>query len=139
MADTPRALVGDASLPLDLFGRYAVSRTGHEVHRKEPDRELGAALVKDGASGRVDVMAAPLASVSPALGHLMETHPLVADRAIRFFAAVLNFHDPLKAGGIVRIFGLELLEGVFGHGCYPSFFAFSIRQKPKVAAYSPVR
>jgi hypothetical protein len=68
---------------------------GHEVHCKEPDRELGAAFVKNGASGGIDVMAASLAGVGPPSGHWMELHPLIANRTMCFVTTVLNFHDPL--------------------------------------------
>jgi hypothetical protein len=64
-------------------------------------------------------MAAPLAGVGPPLGHRMELHPLVANRTIGFLAAVLDFHNSLKAGPVIGIFGLELLEGVFGHDGNP--------------------
>jgi len=119
MANPPSALVGDASLPLDFLGRDAMSSAGHEVHRKEPDRELGAALVKDGPGCGIDVMAAPLAGVSPPRGHRMKLHPLVADLTMRLVPAVLDFHDPCETGRVIGIFGLELLESVFGHsGAY---------------------
>lgn len=119
MANSPRAFVSNASLPLDFLGRYAMACAGHQVHRKEPDRELGAALVKDGPGCRVDVMTAPLAGVGPPLGHLVELHPFGTNRAIGFLAAVLDLHDPAQAGRVIRVFGLELLEGVLGHGLSP--------------------
>jgi hypothetical protein len=28
-------------------------------------------------------------------------------------------HDPAQAGRVIRVFGLELLEGVLGHGLSP--------------------
>jgi hypothetical protein len=95
VTNPPSAFVGDAGLPLDFLRCDAMPSAGHEVHRKEPNRKLGAALVKDGSSGRVDVMAAPLARVSPPFGHRVKLHPFIANRAIRFLAAVLNLHDPL--------------------------------------------
>ena len=115
MANPPSALVGDASLPLDFLGRDPMPSAGHEVHREEPDREFGAALVKNGPGCRVDVMTASLASVGPPGAHRMEFHPLVANLTMRLVAAVLDFHDPGEACRVVRIFSLKLFEGVFSH------------------------
>ena len=109
VTDAPCAFVSHASLSLDLLGRHAVPSAGQEIHRKEPYGEFGAALVKDGPGAGVDVMAAPLAGVSPALAHWMKLHPFVANRAMRFVAAVLNFHDALEASGVIGILSLKLL------------------------------
>jgi hypothetical protein len=72
VADAPSALVGHASLALDFLRSDAMPSAGHEVHRKEPDRERGAGFVKDGPGTRVGVMAASLAGVGPALAHRVE-------------------------------------------------------------------
>lgn len=121
MANAPSTLVGHAGLPLDFLGRYPVPSAGHEVHRKEPDRELGARFVENGPGARVDVMAAFLTGVGPALAHRVEHGPLVADRAVGFLAAVLDFHDPLEASCVVRELSLELLESILGHGAIPCY------------------
>jgi hypothetical protein len=52
VANPPSALVCDASLSLDFLGRDTMPSAGHEVHRKEPDGQFGAALVKDGPGRR---------------------------------------------------------------------------------------
>jgi hypothetical protein len=93
VANPPSAFVGDASLPFDFFGRHAVPRAGHEIHRKEPNREFGAALVKNGPGARISVMTAFLAGVGPPLGHRMKPRPLSANRAVGFLTAVPDFHD----------------------------------------------
>jgi hypothetical protein len=88
---------------------------GHEVHRKEPDRQLGAGFVEDSPGAGVDVVAALLAGVGPPLGHRVKSGPHVANLTMRFLTAVLDFHDPGEAGRVIRILGLKLLESVFGH------------------------
>src|SRR3984957_5876906 len=80
MAHAPSALVGDAQLPLYLLGRNAVARAGHQVHGEEPLGQVGPGLVKDRPGRRVNVMAAVLTGIGPALGHGMERRSLFTPR-----------------------------------------------------------
>jgi hypothetical protein len=64
-------------------------------------------------------MSALLASIGPPRVHWMEFGAPIANRAMRFVATMENFHDLGQTRIIVRIFDLELLKGVFGHGGYP--------------------
>jgi hypothetical protein len=75
--------------------------------------------VKDGPGSRVNVVAALLAGIGPALGHRMKGCSLFAPRTYDIRSAKVDFHQLGQARGIVRVFGLELLERVFGHGPYP--------------------
>ena len=115
MADAPRAFVGHPTLALDFLGRDPMPSTRHQVHRKEPHSQFGARFVKDGPGARVDVMAAPTC-VGPPLAHRMKLGPLVANRAMRLVAPVLDFHDPGEADRVIRKISLKLLEGVLSHG-----------------------
>ena len=93
-----------------------MARAGHQVHRKEPLGQIGPRLVKDRASGRINVMAALLAGVGAALAHGVELSALDATSGTRDFgAAVVDFHELGQARRIGRIFGLELLERVSRH------------------------
>jgi hypothetical protein len=57
-----------------------------------------------------------LAGKGPPLGHGVEFGPLhPATRTGDFGPAVVDFHELAKAGRVIRVFGLELLEGVLGH------------------------
>jgi hypothetical protein len=76
--------------------------------------------VKDGAGGRVDVMAAVLTGIGAPLAHGMESSRLLAAGAADRGAAVVDFHELGEAGGVVRVFGLKLLESVLGHD-FPRF------------------
>jgi len=69
----PCRLVGAANLPLQFLRRDAMASAGHEVHREEPVRELRPALMEDGPRARVDVEAAMLAGIGPALRHGVKT------------------------------------------------------------------
>lgn len=114
VAHAPSALIGDANLPFDFLGRNAVASAGHEVHCKEPLGERRAGLVKDGTGRRIDVMAALLAGKRAPLRHRMKLGPInAAGRAGDLGAPVVDFHQLGEAGRVVRIFGLELFEGVF--------------------------
>jgi hypothetical protein len=61
-------------------------------------------------------MTAMLAGIAAPLLHPMELRLTLAGRALEFGAAVPHFHNLVEAGRVVRIFVLELFEGVFGHG-----------------------
>lgn len=115
MAHTPRALVRDADLALKLFGGDAVAGAGHQVHRKEPMRQLGPRLVEDRVSGRIDVMAALLAGISATLRHRMEIRPNAAGRTGEDRAAVVDLHELCEARRVIGILGLKFLERVLGH------------------------
>ena len=119
MAHAPCALIGDAQLPLDFLSRNAVARAGHQVHGKEPLGQIGARLVEDRPSGRINVVAACLTGIGPAFAHGMELGALLAAGARDFGTAVVYFHQFGEAGSIVRIFLLELLERVFRHRPIP--------------------
>ena len=60
-AHPPCRLVGDADLALDLLCGDSLAGRGHEVDGMEPERERRGALVKDGPSGGVNMVAALLA------------------------------------------------------------------------------
>jgi hypothetical protein len=115
MAHAPSALVGHAQLALDLFGGHAMPSARHQVHGEEPLSEARPRLVKDGPSARIDMMTACLAGVGPPLVHGVKLPTFLANRAIGSRAPILDFHELGQASGIVRVFGLKLLEGVFGH------------------------
>lgn len=66
VAHAPSSLVGDADLALDLFGRDTVARGAEQEHDVEPVAQAGARALERRASGRIDLIAAPLASVGPA-------------------------------------------------------------------------
>src|SRR5260370_651030 len=91
---------------------------GHEIHREEPHRELGPRLLERRPDTWIDVMAALLAGVGPALGHAVELRiGNAAGRACEDRAAVATLHDLVQAGFVGRILSLERFKGVL-HG-YP--------------------
>jgi hypothetical protein len=121
VAHAPCAFIGHACLPLHLLGRDPMAGAGHQIHREKPMGEFRAALVKDGASSRINMVPALLAGIGPALSHRVEFSPQRATAgACDFGAAVVDLHQLGEAGRVVRIFGLELFEGVFGHGLSPT-------------------
>lgn len=91
-------------------------RAGHQIHGKEPNRQLRAGLVKDGLGTRVDVMAAMLARIGAPLGYPMKFRIRAAPGARELGTAVLDLHDPVEACAVVGVLTLEFLEGVLGHG-----------------------
>ena len=102
MAYAPSALVGNAGLPLDFLRRHAMARVRHEVQGEEPNGELGAGLMEDRPGARVNVVPALLARVGPPLVHRVELGPLVANGAMRFVAAMEDFHDLGEASIVDR-------------------------------------
>src|SRR6516165_7570673 len=115
MADAPCAFVGHSALALDFLGRNPMPSAGHEIHRKEPDRQFGAGVVKDGSGAWIDVMAAFLARIGAPFGHLVVKGAAITDGAMVSPPAVLDLHYFGQAGRVIRVYGLKLLEGVFRH------------------------
>jgi hypothetical protein len=72
--------------------------------------------VKDRVGARIDVMATLLAGEGASLVHHVKSRLDTACLAENVGPAVVDFHQLREARRIVRIFGLELFEGVFGHG-----------------------
>ena len=69
------------------------------------------------------MVAAVLACVGATLCDPMELRFDATRGTDKFVAAELLKRDPVKASVIIGIFGLKLLEGVFGHGVIPSLAA----------------
>jgi hypothetical protein len=115
LTHTPSAFVGHAGLTLNFLRRDAVTRAGHEIHDKKPDRQLRSGFVKNGVRGWIDVVAALLAGEGAAFGHHVEPGQHTAGRAVNFRAAEIDFHQLRQARLIVGILGLKLLEGEFRH------------------------
>jgi len=81
----PRGLVGATDLPFQLLSGDTASSAGHEVNGVEPQVQRCRRLVEDGASGRVQVVAATVARPRPAL-----------------LSRVLALEDALRASGNER-------------------------------------
>lgn len=64
----PGGLVVDAQLALQLFGGYAASRAGHEIHGVEPKLKRSRGLVEDRPGRGVDMV--PAAGAGPRLAPL---------------------------------------------------------------------
>jgi hypothetical protein len=75
--------------------------------------KFGPRFMKDRASTWVNMMAAILAGKGTPRAHHVESGFDATCRTDNFRATKINFHQLFKASGIVRIFGLELLERVF--------------------------
>ena len=116
MGHAPRGFVGAADLALQFLCGDPMARTCHEVHGEEPVGQGRPALVEDGPSTWVDVVAALLAGKSPALGHGVKLGIDPASRAIQPCSAPLGLHDRRQTSRIIGEVSLELFESVFGHG-----------------------
>lgn len=122
MAHAPRGFVCHARLALDLLGRNAMAGRCHQVHRKEPVRQLSAGFVKDRISTGVDLMAAVLTGECLALAHQVEFRLALAGRANNVRSAVLRLHQLEETGIIGRVLGLKCFETVrrlLCHGWFP--------------------
>jgi hypothetical protein len=63
MAHAPRRFVGNPNLAFDFLGRNTITRSAKLEHDKKPIAQAGASAVKGCSSGRIDLRAAPFASV----------------------------------------------------------------------------
>lgn len=108
----PRCFVGDASLALNLLcGDSAASGT-HEIHRIEPSLERSSALLKHGASERINVIAARLASVCCAIPHAMMLGFFGALLALRHTIRPALFFDEFKTRAIMWKVVIEITHGI---------------------------
>lgn len=107
LADPVSGLVGHTKLALQFLAAHAVARRAEQIHGVIPRDERGARVLKDGASGRVHMMAARGANVGAALLQLVErAFDRTALGAVKAGAPETNLHDVFKAG----VFGIEALE-----------------------------
>ena len=112
----PRRLVGHAQLALQFLRRYAVARRGEKIHGVKPLLKRCMRPLERRSRHRMNVMAAPRASVG---GHFLEAGKRALFAAPRTFQrlAVPDFHKVLKAGVVVR----ETLEKVLNCECVSHF------------------
>ena len=103
----PRRFVGDASLALDLFRRNSATGSRHEVHCIEPRCKRSGRLVKDRASGRMDMVSAMVAAVGRAAHNAVVLRNALAVLAKDAFGIEMIL-EPFEAGGVI---GELLLEG----------------------------
>lgn len=110
---TPRGLVGDAKLALQFSAAHAVARGGEQEDCVEPELQGGAALFKDCAYLRVDVVAAPLAGIG-----LLALKTIPLRFTLAFWANVTlseaHIEQVFKAGFVAR----ELLEELANIGLF---------------------
>ena|ERR1039458_1449337 len=110
----PRGFVGDASLALNLLCGDSATGLRHEVDRIEPSRKRSGRLVKDRASGRMNVMATMVAGVRwTAHNAMMLGHgfTLLAIDALWVEAIA----KPLKAARVIWELFLEIFQGIREH------------------------
>ncbi len=115
LTHTPRGLIGNASLALDLLGRNSAASLHHEVDHIEPERKRSGGLVKNRIGSRGELITAMVAGVGFTPVHAMEQAICSALRAVDSLREFL-VADVVKAGGIIREGLLEVFERVLGHG-----------------------
>ena len=109
VAHPPSRFVGDAKLALDFLGGDSVPRSAELEHDKEPIAKAGAGAIEGGSGGRIDLRAAPLASVGAASLHAVEPGILAALVAV-VTLAVANAHKVIEAAFLSREAVLKLAE-----------------------------
>lgn len=109
VAHAPCGFVGDAELALDLFRGNAVPRSAELKHDEKPIAKRGARAIERGASGRIDLPAAPFARVGAALGDAIEARVTPAPIAI-VALAVAGAHKVIEAAFFRGEAGLKLAE-----------------------------
>jgi hypothetical protein len=91
------------------------ARDCHEVHREKPFGEVCARLVENCSSGRVNVVAAMLADIGPALGKGVKLGVNATARTHDFGPAVVHLHKLGETMCVSGVYRLKLLKGTFGH------------------------
>lgn len=109
MAHTPSRFVGDAKLALDFLGSNTVTGGAELEHDKEPVAQRGASAVKWGASGRIDLRTAPLASIGAAIVDAVEARFLTTLIAVMTLAKA-GAHQVVKAAFLSGEAGLKLAK-----------------------------
>lgn len=106
----PCALVGYAELPLQLFGRDAVTGRREQEHGVKPLVNRGAGALHRRTDTGVNVVFAMLAEIRPIPLKAVEFAMLTATGAINLRTAIANIHDMKKASFIVRELLFELVK-----------------------------
>ena len=106
MAQAESALVSDAKLTLQFFGRYTVAGSGHQVHGMEPESQFCAGLFKYGSGAWVN-MATLLAGESPTAFDLRHFGNDTTGRAA-INLAVFPVEDREQASIIGGVLGAKL-------------------------------
>lgn len=114
VAHAPSGFVGDAQLALDTLGSDAVPRRGEKEHDVEPVAQRRAGAVAGRSRGRIDLIAAMLASVgAPRLDAVVGRLPLTTLTVVA--RAVASAHQVIQATFLGRKAVLKLAErGGFG-------------------------
>src|ERR1041385_2853679 len=112
----PRGFVGHSGLALNLLCGDAATGGTHEVHRIEPSLERSGALLKNGASERIDVIPARLAGKGSAASNAVVLPLYSALRAFGYAIRPALFFDVFEAGVIVWKLSVELAYGVSQFG-----------------------
>jgi hypothetical protein len=109
MTDAPCRLVSNAKLPFQLFRGNAMPGRGEQVNRVEPRLQRSAAIFKQCARRRVNVMSAPLTGESASGSHARPVGFLGALRA-NMALAKATFKDVLQAGLVIRELGEKFFD-----------------------------
>jgi hypothetical protein len=112
MEHAPCSFVGNSSLALNLLSGYTATSGTHEIHGIEPSLERSSALLKDGASERIDVIPAMVASISSATSNAIVFAVYSTLGTEGNTVRPTLFFDVLQAGIIGRKFKVEILESV---------------------------
>jgi len=107
MGHAPRRLVRDTKLALKLFSGHAILAARHEENGKEPTLEAGSRFVEDRASGRVNLMPAPLTRIAATFFDGMKAIGLAAFRA-GATSRILNLKHEVEARPVVGELCVEL-------------------------------
>jgi len=110
----PCSFIGYARLTLNLFGRNSATGRSHQVDRIKPSAQWRGRLVKDRASGRMNMVATMVARVRwAALNTMMFCGRFALDTVNAIRVEVIT--QPLKAGRVIRVLALKVFQCVRQH------------------------
>jgi hypothetical protein len=115
---SPRRLISDTCLTLNLFSRDTASGRGHAIDNLKPCPQGSSRLVEYGVSGRIDLMTTAIALIAWATSNLMMLRYLVTYRAMNP-VGVAVIQNPFKASLISRELGIKVFCSVFVHFSIP--------------------
>jgi hypothetical protein len=106
VADAKRAFVGNAKFALQFLRGNAVAGSGEKINRIKPQLHWRPAVFKQRSRCRVDMMAAPLARISPDFAN---PRPIGFTLALRAFVTLPKtaVEDVLNASGVIRERGVK--------------------------------
>jgi hypothetical protein len=128
---TPRCLISNTRLTLNLFGGDTTSGRRHTVDSLKPHSQWSSGLVEYCTSKRVNLITAIIAHIASPIGYFMVFSYLLALRTMNTIRVAMVF-NPLKASIVIRELGVKIFKSVGFHFRISAIFIYTLIIKDSI-------